>query len=466
MIRLSLRVKATLVGILLFVGLLAGGALLLVSTLENRLTDSADQLSRSRVQDLLHLAQTGDLPEVISNVSDNGMAQVVDQHGRVLAASANILARSAVADLHGSTTPRQSTFVGPDDQETETYRVWYASGPGTNGQVTVYIGDSLESVDEASAALRTSLVIGLPFVVLALGVVIWAVIGRTLARLDRIRGEVDRISEENLHARVAGDGVDDEVGRLAATMNAMLGRLDAAAKRQRDFVADVSHDLQSPLAAQRMALEVALAHPNGIDRDGLRDEVLHSTNEMERMVRDLLVLASLDAGAEAQPRLVDLDELVLEEATRARVGSRSRIDTSRVSGAPAYVDPDDVRRIVRNLLDNAEAHADSQVELSVAIDQGQARLDVVDDGPGIPPDQRDRVFDRFRRGDTARSRDGGSGLGLAIARNLAERGGGSLELLDEPGGAHLRLLLPSAPSCGRSTGSTNLSSGGCPSTLR
>lgn len=442
MIRLSLRVKATLVGVLLSIVLLAGGALLLVSTVENRLTDAADQLSRSRVQDLLHLAQAGDLPEVISNVSDNGMAQVVDQRGHVLAASANILGRPPVAHLADTQTLRRSTLAGPDDHETETYRVWYASGPGTRDRVTVYLGDSLESVDEASAALRRSLGIGLPFVVLALGVVIWAVIGRTLARLDRIRAEVDRISEENLDVRVAGDGVDDEVGRLAATMNAMLGRLDAAARRQRDFVADVSHDLQSPLAAQRVALEVALAHPEGVDPHGLRDEVLASTTQMERMVRDLLVLASLDAGAGARPRLLDLDELVLEEATRARAGSRVPIDTSQVSGAPAYADPDDVRRIVRNLLDNADAHAQSQVQLIVAAEAGQARLDVVDDGPGITPDQRDLVFDRFRRGDTARRRDGGSGLGLAIGRSLAERGGGTLELLDTPSGARLRLLLP------------------------
>ena len=452
MIRLSLRVKATLVGVALFAVLLTGGALLLVSTVENRLTAAADQLSRSRVEDLRHLAQAGDLPTVISNVSDNGMAQVVDQHGRVLAASANILGRPAVAHLADTRTPRRRTFAGPDDHETETYRVWYASGPGIHDRVTVYVGDSLESTHEAPAALRRSLGIGLPFVVLALGVVIWAVIGRTLARLDRIRAEVDRISEENLDVRVAGDGVDDEVGRLTATMNAMLGRLDAAAQRQRDFVADVSHDLQSPLAAQRVALEVALAHPDGVDPDALRDEVLGSTTQMERMVRDLLVLASLDAGAEAQPRLIDLDELVLEEATRARAGARVLIDTSKVSGAPAYADPDDVRRIVRNLLDNAQTHAQSRVELIVSGEAGQARLDVVDDGPGVAPDQRDLVFDRFRRGDTARHQDGGSGLGLAIGRSLAERGGGTLELIDRPSGACLRLLLPVPPTHQASSG--------------
>ena len=156
-----------------------------------------------------------------------------------------------------------STFQAPDDSETETYRFWYASGPSPDGTVTVYVGDSLEAVSEASAALRRALWVGVPVVVALLGVVIWLLLGRVIGRLDRIRAEVDRISEQNLDSRVAGDGVDDEVGRLAATMNAMLERLDVAAQRQRDFVADVSHDLQSPLAAQRVALEVALARPRG-----------------------------------------------------------------------------------------------------------------------------------------------------------------------------------------------------------
>jgi signal transduction histidine kinase len=102
-----------------------------------------------------------------------------------------------------------------------------------------------------------------------------------------------------------------------------------------------------------------------------------------------------------------------------------------------------VRRIVRNLLDNATAHATSRVRLVVDLDGDRARLDVVDDGPGVPPEHRDLVFERFHRADPARTQGGGSGLGLAIARGLAARAGGSLELLDSLGGAHLRLLLPS-----------------------
>jgi signal transduction histidine kinase len=416
---------------------------LLVATLQSRLTEASDRLSRSRVDDLLALARTGDLPPVLRNVDDNGVAQVVGPDGTVLAASPNVAGDPAIAALAADRTPRTRTLRAPDDQETETYRVWYAAGPGATSPVTVYVGDSLEAVSEASAALRRALWLGVPVVVALVAAVMWLLIGRVLGRLDRIRAEVDRISDSNLHLRVAGDGVDDEVGRLAATMNAMLERLDLASRRQRDFVADVSHDLQSPLATQRVSLEVALSRPDRIDADRLRAEVLGATADMERLVGDLLVVASLDARTATNPSLVDLDALVLEEAARARTRTRVAVDTSAVSGAPAYADADDVRRVVRNLLDNAVTHATAHVDLVVADVDGWAELLVTDDGPGVPVDQRERIFERFYRGEASRSRDGGSGLGLSIARGLAERNGGCVELEDTDAGTSMRLRLPS-----------------------
>jgi signal transduction histidine kinase len=270
--------------------------------------------------------------------------------------------------------------------------------------------------------------------------------------MDRIRAEVDSITEERLDRRVPDHGVDDEVGRLAATMNRMLARLEASARRQRDFVADVSHDLQSPLAAQRAQLEVALAHPDSTEVPALAREALGSTAEMERLVADLLVLAAADSpGPEAEPTLLDLEDVVLEEAARARAGSTVPVDTSGVSAAPARAHRAEVVRVVRNLLDNALAHAASAVELRVATQDGAARLDVLDDGPGVAEEDRERIFDRFHRGDTARSRHAaGSGLGLAIARTLAERSGGRLELAGSGPGAHFVLLLPGAEVPGAS----------------
>jgi len=338
--------------------------------------------------------------------------------------------------------------AAPDDAETETYRLWAATGPSPQGRVTVYLGTSLESVHEATAALRRALLVGVPVVVVLLGLGTWLVLGGALRRVDRIRLEVDAIAEDRLDRRVADTGVDDEVGRLAVTMNRMLARLEASARRQRALVADVSHDLQSPLASQRAQIEVALARPASSDVETLGTDLLATTAEMERLVGDLLVLASVDAGAPAaKPTAMDLEDVVLEEAARARVGRDLVLDTTRVSAAPVRANRGEVQRIVRNLIDNAVAHADARVELRVDIDDGLGRLDVRDDGPGVAEQERDLIFERFHRGDRSRSRHtGGSGLGLAIARSLAERAGGRLELAEQDGqpepGAHFVLLLP------------------------
>jgi signal transduction histidine kinase len=453
--RLSLRARASLFGTLMFAVLLTIGSVLLVSTLESGLTKASDQVSRSRVEELLALARRGDLPQTLRNVDDNGVAQVIAVDRTVLAASPNIVGDPPIADLHPGRRAETSTFHAPDDSQIETYRFWYASGPSPGGTVTVYVGNSLEAVSEASAALRRALRVGVPVVLALLGVGIWLLLGRVIGRLDRIRAEVDRISEQNLDSRVAGDGVDDEVGRLAATMNAMLERLDVAAQRQRDFVADVSHDLQSPLAAQRVALEVALARPESIDTARLRGEVLGAMTDMERLVDELLVVASIDAQKTSVPALIDLDSTVLEEASRERTSARVEVDTSAVSAAPAYANSDDVRRVVRNLLDNAVAHARTRVALSVSSvehrdtegtddDRAWAQLLVADDGAGVPVEHQNRIFDRFYRAESARSPGSGNGLGLSIARGLAERNGGRVDLVEAGPGATMRLLLPQA----------------------
>ncbi len=445
----TLRTRTTIFATALTAITLVAGGVALVLALQGRLTVSGDGLSRSRVTDLLALAEHGQLPTTVQNIEDDGLEQVVSADGRVLAASANVAGQPAIADVDADAEPEVHTLVAPDDDEIEEYRVWVAQGPSPDGPVTVYVGSSLESVSEATRTLRNALLVGVPLALLLLAGALWWVLGRALRRMDRIREEVDGIDEDRLGHRVSESGVDDEVGRLAGTMNRMLERLEAAQARQRTFVADASHDLQSPLAAQRAQLEVSLAHPEQTDSVTLGREMLATTTQMERLIRDLLFLAAADEGATV-PRSVplDLEDVVLEEVSRARTGASVAIDTSRVSAAPALADRDEVQRIVRNLLDNALAHARAAVEVRALAEGDGARLDVVDDGPGIAEADRERIFDRFHRGDPARSRHtSGSGLGLAIARTLAERNRGSLVLADRdggPAGAHFVLRLPSA----------------------
>lgn len=445
---LTLRTRATLLATALTGITLGVASAVLMLTLQSHLTSGADALARSRVQDLLELAASGDLPSTLTTLNDDGVAQVVAANGRVLAASRNVAGRPRITTLAPApgAAPVVRTVGAPDDSEIETYRLWSATGPGVDGPVTVYVGSSLESVHEASHALRTALLAGAPAVLLLLALATWLVLGGALRRVDRLRIEVEAITEDRLDRRVPAGTVDDEIGRLARTMNTMLARLETAQVRQQTFVADVSHDLQSPLAAQRAQLEVALDSAGGnIATADLAAALLSSTAEMERLVRDLLFLAAADADTSTRPAAaaLDLDDLVLEEAVRARAGTDLRIDTSGVSAAPVSAQRDEVRRIVRNLLDNAVAHAAGAVILRAWCDEHAAYLSVHDDGFGVPGADRDRIFDRFYRGDAARShRSGGSGLGLAIARTLAERNGGGLELGSTTLGADFLLRLP------------------------
>ena len=448
--RTALRTRATLLATAITGVTLVVASVALVLTLESRLTAGADALTRSRVNDLLELAASGDLPERLTNSDDEGVAQVVAADGTVLAASPNIAGRPRISDVEASDQQVVRTVDGPDDDETERYRLWVGSGDSPDGPVTVYVGTSLESVHEASRTLRQALLVGGPLVLLLLAAGTWLVLGGALHRVDRIRLEVDEITEDRLDRRVPETEVDDEVGRLASTMNRMLARLEAARSRQRSFVADVSHDLQSPLAAQRAQLEVAQAYPGATDVSLLTTRLLSNTTELEHLVRDLLFLAASDAGASPAPACdLDLEDVVLEEAARARAGTAVELDTSHVSAAPVFANKSELQRIVRNLLDNAVAHAREAVRLVVTTEGATARLDVIDDGPGVQEDERDLIFERFHRGDTSRSRHAsGSGLGLAIARTLAETHGGTLQLVPETAGGHFVLRLPATPSSG------------------
>lgn len=426
--------------------LLAAGVAVFLD-LQGQLVRGIDEAAQARLAGIVADARAGRLVSVLTDVGDNDIAQVVDDRGNVLAASPSILGRPPLDLRPASGSPSVRTMTGPDDSETERYRMWVQSTATTGSRVRVYVGTSLESVRQATSALRRSLELGLPIVTLLLGLAIWLVLGRALRRVEVIRSEVADISDAALHRRVQESEVPDEVGRLASTMNQMLDRLEEASLRQKAFVADASHELQTPLAGLRTELEVALARAEPVGEDRLKS-LLSTCDQMERLVRDLLFLAVQDAGPRPSPRPVDLDDVVLEEAARARAHSRARIDAAAVSAGPVVGDRDELQRLVRNLLDNAVRHARSRVSLSVRTADGCVRLEVADDGAGIPVEERERIFDRFHCLDGARSpAGGGTGLGLAIARSIATRHGGSLTLAPPCAGvgAVLVLLLPAVP---------------------
>jgi signal transduction histidine kinase len=230
-----------------------------------------------------------------------------------------------------------------------------------------------------------------------------------------------------------------------------LRPVERAHQRLRRFVADAAHELRSPVASIRQHAEVASAHPETTDVRELAGTVVHEGVRLQDLVDDLLLLARLDESASPIAREeVDLDDVALAEAARLRATTGLQIDTSSVGAGRVRGDAKYLERSVRNLGENAVRHAKSRVALSVAEEDGHVSLLVDDDGPGIPLEERDRVFQRFERLDDARARDtGGSGLGLAIVREVVEAHGGEVALSEGPlGGLRAELRFPTAQNDG------------------
>jgi signal transduction histidine kinase len=375
--------------------------------------------------------------------ADEVLIQVLDERGRVVGASPNVSGMAPVARLG----PGEWRLVEVPAGAPIEAGPFLAVGTGADtplGRRTVVVARSTEDAGETTAAVAGLLAVGLPLLLAVVAVTTWVVVGRALAPVEAIRTEVDAISAAALHRRVPDPPADDEIGRLARTMNRMLARLEHAQARQRRLVSDASHELRSPVAAIRQHAEVALAHPDRTTVGELAGTVLAEDLRLQRLAEDLLLLTRADEHTLAlRRRPVDLDDLVLAEARRLR-GTGLRVDAAGVSAGRVEGDGAALRRLVRNLADNGARHAAGQLAFSVAERDGHVLLAVEDDGPGIPEADRQRVFERFVRLDDARARDdGGSGLGLAIVAELVTAHGGTVAIDTSPlGGARVEVALP------------------------
>jgi signal transduction histidine kinase len=437
----SVRTRITAAAVAVVAIALLLGAIGLVTSLHAMLTREVRATATLRATEAARVLESGGDPT--TSAGDEVVLQILDPTGDVVAASQNVAGRPALAAL-----PAGESRVVDVPFDDDAYMV-VAIGAG-DGR-TVVVGHSLDAVGESTGALTTLLAIGLPALLIVVAMTCWRAVGRALAPVDAIRTEVDAISAGQLHRRVPQPGTQDEIGRLATTMNRMLDRLEQAQTRQRRFVADASHELRSPIAAIRQHAEVALAHPDQITPGQLARTAHVESLRMQALVEDLLLLARADEhGLPLRRTPVDLDDLVLAEGQRLRVetvpgvGQRPRVDTSRVAAARVDGDPAALRRLLHNLADNAASHGHGRVGLTLGVEDGWAVVHIDDDGPGVPAAERARVFERFVRLDDARARSGGrSGLGLAIVAEIAAAHGGSVVIDDGPlGGARVTLRLP------------------------
>ncbi|MFA1549425.1 sensor histidine kinase [Actinomadura chokoriensis] len=278
------------------------------------------------------------------------------------------------------------------------------------------------------------------------GLAVWGVrraVARTLRPVARLREELTDLADPGPGARVGVPATGDDVERLAGRVNLLLSRLEESVEQRRAFFADASHELRTPLTGLRTRIELALHDPEEADLAGTLRDAMADVDRLHHIVEDLFVLARLDS--EGRPARTRMNLRSLVEMQLARQSSAVPVTVEVEPGIEVMVNPPRLGRALGNLLANAERYAVTRIEVNARAVGEEAVIEIRDDGPGIPPADRDRVFERFARLDPARSRDkGGSGLGLPIARQIAMSHGGSLHVADDACGARLVLRLPLA----------------------
>lgn len=430
----SLRARLTALSAAVATVVLALTSALLLSRLRTGLVAAVDATALARARDVAALLRDDALPSGRPlPASREVVIQVVGPEGTVLASSDNIARTGRVFTLRPG--PRARTVrqvpVGGD-------RIDYRVVAVAAGNAVVYAGSPVDDVQDGVTVLTTQLAVSGPALLALLAAGTWLLVGRVLRPVELIRRQAEAIPASDLTQRVAVPSAP-ELARLAATLNDLLGRVEHALSQQRRFIGDASHELRTPVAALLASLEVN----ERLDDSRAAHELTGQAARLSELVTGLLALARLDAGHGAAPGPIDLARLVGEELDqRPEVVGRL---------TPAWVMADEalLRRAVTNLLDNALRHATTTVTVDVGPADESAVLVVADDGPGVPPGDRERIFERFTRLDDARARDdGGVGLGLAIAREAVVAAGGHICVEDAVAGARFVVRLPLMPSEG------------------
>jgi signal transduction histidine kinase len=442
----SLRLRLTLVAAGLCGAALTLGAILLSSVVSSSRVAALDDVLDDSAVTVAKLAYSDQLPGVLPVTEPGEVAQLLTDDGQVLTTSASGSRTLSVVpedvfgqltdDLDGGEALADVAFATTD-------RSVYAGGLVRVAMIKTSLHGErswavtalpLREVEGVVSALRLSLGIVIPGLTLVLGVFMWIVLGRALRPVEALRRGAEQVTKTGGPGTLPVPAAHDELGALARTLNTMLDRLELSAARQRAFVADAAHELRSPVAALRVSIDIARAHPEVYTTRELAGDLESEVLRLQGLVEDLLVLAKVGAAPVARWD-VDLRELaeeaVASSAARSAIGADGTLDADggprvEIRGAGhATVNRLGVGRVVRNLVDNAVRHATSSVRVTVS----DEKIVVEDDGPGLDPADRERVFDRFTRLEEGRQRDsGGTGLGLSIAREVAREHGGDILL--------------------------------------
>ncbi len=465
---LSLRARLTLwYGSALLLILIAV-ALALYTVLARDMRSQVDQsLEEAAAVAVQALEQRGAVPFISFDdlTAEFPELAVLDKFYQIFSPAGVITIQSPHVKRHNiplSRTALEAALAGQATLESARFRgessIRLLSVPISRGGrlfTIVQVGASLNHVERALRRLLTVLLIGAPLALLASLAGGWFLAGRALRPVDAITAAAERIAGGDLSQRLTIPPSDDEIGRLAATFNNMIARLDASFQQVRRFSADASHELRTPLTVMRGETELALRRPRSAEDYRLvLESSLEEIDRVSRIVDDLLFLSRADLGqVPMQSAPVRLDTLLQDIQQQASVlGQDRQIQVTAGPLEPVTVLGDELRlrELLLNLVDNAVAYSKpgGTVELRLTQDRKEARLTVADSGIGIPPEERARIFDRFYRTDAARAHSKkGTGLGLAICKWIAESHKGRIEVESAAGeGSRFTVILPLAPA--------------------
>jgi len=422
-IRLTLAFTGVMAVVLVAVGLFV------YARVGSDLDAALDRSLRTRADDFAAVASGGNLGTADQDrlvETDESLAQVIGRGGHVVYSSPGLGKRPLLRGEQLARAKRGPVLTDRESVAGFDERVRLLARPA-EGEVVV-VGATREDRDEALSSLGTVLLTGGPIALLLAALAGYGLASAALRPVGAMRHEAAEISRLGSGRRLPVPPGGDELAQLGGTLNEMLERLEKSAERERGFVASASHELRTPLALLKAELELALRE--GRTAEELRAAVASAAGESDRLVQlaeDLLVLARADEGKlPVRPEPLDAAELLHSSARRfeARAAEAGReLRVGPTNGLALHADRLRAEQALANLVDNALRYGDGDVELAAEPAEGRVRLHVRDRGPGFDPALDGRAFERFARGDRARSR-GGTGLGLAIVDAIARSHGG------------------------------------------
>jgi two-component system OmpR family sensor kinase len=446
--RLPIRVRLTLAFAGVLTTVVVAGGLVLYSDFEGDFDELIERDLRARFADVSALVREEPQPQVALSASGVGIAQVYDDGG-VLLASTPAVRAPLLAPGQVVRAAHDALQVDRVEARQGPVRVHAGAARSSDGRpVVVAVGENLERRDGAVDRLRELLFIGGPLALLLATYAGYQVARAALRPVDRMRVRAEQITERDTAERLPVPPTRDEIEALGRTLNDLLDRLDAALGRERRLLSDASHELRTPLAVLRTEVQLALrGERDAIELRAALESAGHEAERLSRLADDLLVLARADQG-QLPIRGEPLDAGQLLEAAARRAAAAATAAGRQVEAHSddlvVLADPDRAAQALDNLVANALAHGAGPVRLESREAGERVELHVTDQGEGFPEGLVERAFDRFSRGDPARS-GGGTGLGLAIVAAIADAHGGEVGARSLPeGGADVWIALPAA----------------------